>query len=337
MSRPEMFSDYVIPFLAALLGAGVGAGIALWTHRGQVQLQRRTALAQALGPLVSDLYEISRVAASEAAYDKASLRAARERFNQHSLAVLMLAPHENYDQLLRHFDEAGQQLMWWTSDRVTKRKKNDYIHALTTTLRKEDPTRLPDRLVALHSKFDGGAKWREVTDAPDPLQATYPTEEGRMQHRSNELNEKARVRLQRVLQLWCLALVGTPIIAGVVAFNAVETETGDYWLFPLLVLAVPSIGLLVATWGVLPPGGRWWQVRKWWRLATARAEQERQLKHIRTLAGVQGGLGLAFIATIGIFDPGPLELHMLTSTLVWVFPAIVYFVAFWGSARMEAG
>lgn len=177
MTGPEIFSDYVIPFLAALLGAGVGAGIALWAHRGQVQLQRRTALAQAPGRLVSDLYEISRVAASEDTYDKASLRAARVRFNQHSLAVVMLGEGDDYDTLLRHFGEAGQQLMWWTSGRVTKKEKNDYIHALTTALRQEDPTRLPDRLVALHSKFDGGAKWRQETGGADPLQATYPADQ----------------------------------------------------------------------------------------------------------------------------------------------------------------
>lgn len=288
MSSSEVFSDYVIPFLAALLGAGVGAGIALWTHRGQVQLQRRTALAQALGPLVSDLYEISRVAASEAAYDKAFLRTARERFNQDSLAVLMLAPDEDYGQLLRHFDEAGQQLMWWTSDRATKKEKNEYIHALTTELRREDPTRLPDRLVALHSKFDGGEKWREESGASDPLQATYPTEKGRTQHMSSPLNKKARRGLQGFLWAWCLALVGTPIIAGIVAFNAVETR--DYWLFPLLVLAVPSVGLLVAAWGVLPPGGGLRQVGKWWSLAATGAEQERQLNRFAPWQACRGVL-----------------------------------------------
>lgn len=330
MSRPEMFSDYVIPFLAALLGAGVGAGIALWTHRGQVQLQRRTALAQALGPLVSDLYEISRVAASEAAYDKASLRAARERFNQHSLAVLMLAPHENYDQLLRHFDEAGQQLMWWTSDRVTKKKKNDYIHALTTTLRKEDPTRLPDRLVALHNKFDGGAKWREVTGTPDPLQATYPTEEGRIQHMSSELKSLERRIVQGSIWGWCGALVAVPIAAAFIA--CIDKELNPHWQFSLLVLGVPSAGLLLAAFGVLTRDGKILL-----KLGATGVEQGRQLKHIRTLAGVHGGLGLAFIATIGIFEPGPLEEHLLLFSITWVVFAIVYFIAFWGSARLEAG
>lgn len=94
---------------------------------------------------------------------------------------------------------------------------------------------------------------------------------------------------------------------------------------------MPSAGLLFASYAVLPRDGR-----KLWRIGDTGAEQRRQLTHIRTLAGVQGSIGIAFIATIGIFHADQLTMHFMITSMIWVASASVYFVAFWAMARMEA-
>lgn len=196
MTGLEIFTAYVMPFLAAMLGAGVGASVALLLHRGEMALQRRTVLAQAIGPVISDLYELSRHSASELRADMKTRKAALAKFNEHALVVIMHVSDDDYDQTLRQFDEAGQQLMWWTTSRVSKDEKNAYIHALTTALRGRDPTLLPRRLEQLHRRFDGSAKWRKETGAANPLTANYPEalEETRKASAAGRLKVSLRAR-----------------------------------------------------------------------------------------------------------------------------------------------
>ncbi|MGP9586162.1 hypothetical protein ACT3TB_10965 [Micrococcaceae sp. AOP34-BR2-30] len=145
-----------------------------------------------------------------------------------------------------------------------------------------------------------------------------------MDDKLNALKDSELKRVQVFVWVWCALLVALPIVAvfagGLSMFS----------ILPLVMLGVPSAGLLLAAWAVLPRVGR-----KPLRLGETAAAQERQLKHIRTLAGVQGGIGLAIIATIGLFDPGPLEYDLLTASVFWAATAVVYFVAFWGMARLE--
>lgn len=141
-----------------------------------------------------------------------------------------------------------------------------------------------------------------------------------------QLNDLELRVVQISVWIWCALLVVLPIIAALVV------EPSTYWILPLILLGVPSAGLLLVTWAVLPRVGK-----VLWKFGDTAAVQEKQLKHIRTLAGVQGVVGLAFIATIGIFEPGPLEHHVLTASIVWVATASVYFFAFWGLVRMERG
>lgn len=147
---------------------------------------------------------------------------------------------------------------------------------------------------------------------------------------SSQLKPWERGIVQWSIWLWCGALVAVPIAAAFIAY--IDKELRDDVVFSLLVFGVPSLGLLVAAFGVLTRDGK-----KLLKLGATGVEQERQLKRIRTLAGVHGGLGLALIATIGIFEPGPLAEHLLLFSITWVVFAIVYFFAFWGSARIEAG
>lgn len=137
-----------------------------------------------------------------------------------------------------------------------------------------------------------------------------------------QLSKKEHGFVQWSIWAWAASLVGVTIWAGVIALISA---------FALMAFAIPTAGLLLAAWAVLPAEGASTFVFK----RTA-AEQETQLKHLRSLAGVQAGIGLAFIATIGIFDMDELAQQMLTATLVWTTLASVYFVAFWGSARIEA-
>lgn len=136
------------------------------------------------------------------------------------------------------------------------------------------------------------------------------------------LGSAAKNFIQGSLWFWCLWLGSIPVLA---AWNAPE-----HALFPLLLLGVPSVGLLLAAWAVLPRAG--WLP---WSVGPT-GPSERQLKHIRSLAAVQGGIGAVVLATIGIFGPGALEQSMMLASVVWVAGAVVYFVAFWGLVLLES-
>lgn len=137
------------------------------------------------------------------------------------------------------------------------------------------------------------------------------------------LGDGAKRFIQGCLWLWVVML-------GVVPFNAASTAP-EHGLFPLGLLSLLSAGLLLAAWAVLPPVGKWP-----WSLGKEAAQQERQLKHMRSLAGVQGGIGAALLATIGIFEPDELALSLFTSSAVWGSGAVIYFVAFWGMVLLES-
>lgn len=138
------------------------------------------------------------------------------------------------------------------------------------------------------------------------------------------LGDKSRTFIEGAVWLWCLWLVVAPIGA---AFDAPE----DYWLFPLVLLGLLSVGLLLAASAVLPRVGKCPL-----RVGTTAQQQEKQLTKIRELAGVQGVIGAALLATFTVFDRGALELSMFISSVMWLAGAAIYFVAFWGMARLES-
>lgn len=146
---------------------------------------------------------------------------------------------------------------------------------------------------------------------------------------SRQLKPWERRIVQWSIWGWCGGLVAVPLAFAFVAY--IDKELRDNVVFTLLVFGLPSLGLLVAASGVLKHGKR-----ALFSLRVTEAEQERQLKRISTLAGVHGGLGLAFNATIAIFEQTRLTDHLLLSSLSWVAFAFVYFVAFWGLGRIEA-
>lgn len=131
------------------------------------------------------------------------------------------------------------------------------------------------------------------------------------------LDGAAKGFIQVCVWLWFLWLVAAPILAA--------KDAPEHALFPAVLLGLPSAGLLLVAFGV-----------RLWSVGEKAHEQERQLGHLRHLAGVQGIIGAAVMATIGIFESGELEMSMFTSSVMWLAGAVIYFVAFWGLVRLEA-
>lgn len=147
---------------------------------------------------------------------------------------------------------------------------------------------------------------------------------------SSELKAFERRVVEWLVRAWCGALVAVPLVAAFIAY--IDVDLNDYWWLPLLVLGLPSGGLLLVALGVLSHDRK-----AWFQLGDTDKEQERQLKHIRSLAGLQALIGAGTITTIiAAFGDGALEQHLILSSVVWLVFAIVYFVAYWGSSRIEA-
>lgn len=159
---------------------------------------------------------------------------------------------------------------------------------------------------------------------------TVPPPDGGKTGLVTSLTENENQFVQACIYLWCAITAFVPFYGGYLTMQLDEMNL-EVGLLVFAVYFVPSLGVLLAAYGVLERRGI-----LPFLLAKTATEQERQLKQVRSLAGVQGGVGLAIIATIGVFEMDELAAQMLFTGIVWAALASVYFVAFWASARIES-
>lgn len=188
MDLVEIAESFIVPFLAALVGAGVGAWVSYRFHRVEVKLheeaiedqrrqltvqkelhdeqvleqrqqlksQREQALRDAIVPLFEAIYEVSNKSHPKDEWQRAALRAGLEKCNVKILAIIANSTADQYELLDEQLNIVRLQLDRRSRDPHPGSDRLQTLHyydRLSETLKGRDVLSLGERLRSLHEQI----------------------------------------------------------------------------------------------------------------------------------------------------------------------------------------